>query len=286
MRPRLPAAQRSGRLAVSLTTWFFLPELGMSRYEVLSRSSACAVRLPSEKGSRGARGERPWAFLTSQHVTHPFRYPAYYSAPEHAFVHLLCEADVKHTLEIRDVATGRPLVTGHAASALGSTRRDVALVTLSQQSLFMAQARAAGCLPVELELARFAPGEGAELQFAGHTRVAVSDLGGGGGGEAEDGGGEHAPEDEDGFRLVPYSVPGVLLARSPAQVFAHTGTTLELGMCGGPVMDGDGACVGVVEGIVPSEEGSGGRSQLSGAAVFVEIGDLRELMVSTLNGMH
>jgi hypothetical protein len=52
--------------------------------------------------------------------------------------------------------------------------------------------------------------------------------------------------------LRPHVVAGAFLVRSPAQqCFARTEELLEIGMCGGPVLDEAGKCVGVIEGVVP-----------------------------------
>jgi hypothetical protein len=110
-------------------------------------------------------------------------------------------------------------------------------------------------------------------------------------------------DDEDGNTLIPRSVPGHIFVRSGVQVFAKTGTILAMGMCGGPVLDEQGYCVGLVEGVVPvapasageqqpaSEQGNGSgvsdkaRSLLAGCAVFVELPELHKLHleVSTRN---
>lgn len=292
--------KHAGRHCVSLTTWFFQPELGMTKYEVLSRASACAVNLPSGSG----RNDTRWTFLTSQHVTHPFRYPQYYAEPEHAFVHLLGEGDVRCTLEVRDPRSGAPLVVGHLERAVyGSPRRDVSVVRFpdgASQAAFLSAAAGVGAPVLPLALALVPPRETAGLTFDGHALTQVGSQVGVGEGapphaRPPPGGDEEVSlgrEDGDGCTLVPTTVRGRVLVRSGRQVFAQTDALLEMGMCGGPVLDEAGTCVGVVEGIVPVPGGGGvaaqqppssglsdkARGVLGGAAVFVEVDELRVLL--------
>jgi hypothetical protein len=101
-------------------------------------------------------------------------------------------------------------------------------------------------------------------------------------------------------RLLATSVPGKLLGKSKQQTFCKTTTTLEFGMCGGPVTGlrpgGSSYFAGLVEGIVPKQftaasrtSSASGRpsipngslqeitSAMAGAAVFIEAADLQEL---------
>lgn len=104
-----------------------------------------------------------------------------------------------------------------------------------------------------------------------------------------------AEEGGEDVRMMPLTVPGTLLARSSAQVFARTDMQLEMGMCGGPVLNAAGECLGLVEGIVPAltaseraeaaaaAAGSGSvslkaRQLLAGSAVFVECDAIRDFL--------
>ncbi|RYE84818.1 MAG: hypothetical protein EOO65_01605 [Methanosarcinales archaeon] len=119
-----------------------------------------------------------------------------------------------------------------------------------------------------------------------------------------DDGAAQATTDEEETLLIPCDVPGRILGRSDRQVFAKTAACLEMGMCGGPVVNARGEVVGVVEGIVASPTSATSlvgaetaaaastsairaatqtkrsvtetaASLLAGAAVFVECDDLR-----------
>lgn len=93
--------------------------------------------------------------------------------------------------------------------------------------------------------------------------------------------------------LVPQRVHGSVLGRSARQVFARTSVTLEMGMCGGPVMDAStpNSCFGIVEGIVESDgiRASGAAAEqesiqqkaqalLGSAAVFVEAAEIADFL--------
>lgn len=83
---------------LSLTSWFFHPEIDMKGWEVLSRSSATLVR-----SKASTPGMPKLHVLTSQHVTHPWKYPQYYPPEQFGFVHILSDEFVKCTVEVRDV---------------------------------------------------------------------------------------------------------------------------------------------------------------------------------------
>jgi len=51
---------------------------------------------------------------------------------------------------------------------------------------------------------------------------------------------------------LPTVVSGSVLGYTPhGQAFASTESVLEMGMCGGPVLNAAGKCVGATEGVVP-----------------------------------
>jgi hypothetical protein len=79
--------------ALSITSWFHSPLVTMgSSHEVLSRASCFAVRNLTSR-----------YIVASQHVTSPFRYPAYYPEETHGFVHVLEPEDVRLSIELRGI---------------------------------------------------------------------------------------------------------------------------------------------------------------------------------------
>lgn len=59
------------------------------------------------------------------------------------------------------------------------------------------------------------------------------------------------PDGEEG--VVPTAVRARYVARDGARLFASTAVPCAMGMCGGPVVDENGDCVGMLEGIVPDD---------------------------------
>lgn len=284
MTPPFPAGLPLAR-ALALTTRFYHPAVQMRGWETLSRASAFLV--PASPEVTAAAGLR-WHVLLSAHVARPFLFPHYYDPARYPFVHVLGEDDVRCSVAVArgdsggggGGAGGLPLRPGIRVHP----HRDVAVGHLEDEDALAAAAAAAGVALAPLALAGDPAGEGAPLAFFGHV---LRGAGGGGGGDDE-GGGELA--------LVPHHAHGRLLARSPRQTFARTpGEVLEMGMCGGPVVGDDGACVGLVEGVVPSPApgagGGGGAGEapappgeetpqrkaarlLAGAAVLIDAPDV------------
>jgi hypothetical protein len=265
------------RRALSLTSWFYHPDVaGMTDYEVLSRASAFAV-------TSSSRAQPRLHIVASQHVTHPFRYGRYYPAERYPFVHALSEDHVRCTLESR-----RP--SGETERQLRLRRRmrthpdrDLALGQLLESDA--PQFEGLGLEPLVLDDRPLREGE--PLAFVGHVvrEDASSAAAAAAGGAAST---EGQPR--------PHSVAGTFVARSPAhQCFARTEELLEIGMCGGPVLDEAGRCVGVIEGVVPQPATAAeldGRRQadesprertarlLGGCAVFIGAEEVARLVAA------
>ena len=87
--------------------------------------------------------------------------------------------------------------------------------------------------------------------------------------------------DHDIAVSVPRDVEGLLKLRSDLQTFCRTAVVLEMGMCGGPVTNAVGECVGIVEGVVPSQlppAASDAMKAVAGHAVFIEAETLAEFV--------
>ena len=82
-------------------------------------------------------------------------------------------------------------------------------------------------------------------------------------------------------------------AKDPDLLLAETEIVLQAGMCGGPVMDINGRCVGVVEGVVQNiGDGTEGQEKprdnvdgtlKDGLAAILPTATLEELMVDVLD---
>lgn len=287
--------------ALSLTAWFRVPEF-MPHYEVLSRASAFAVRTSAEDEV---------TLVSSRHVSHPWLHQAQYY-PDKPWLEHVHDDHIRYSVEAYD-GDGRhddPVLTWPLTRwTKPHPRLDLAALRVANPHAFQAAMAAAGLRLCVHGVAEERPDALVPLLFHGHVTRPHPQR------EGVDG--EVPPELEelrhaDAAQLqaavpvaalpttqLPQRVAGHVVARSDRQVFAHTEgeTALEMGMCGGPVVlaagcgaagaDGDGdcvSCVGVVEGTVPDDVGSGGalsdatRQLIAGTAVFVEVDDLREFV--------
>jgi hypothetical protein len=237
---------------LSLTAYFKSAALGVHSYEVLSRASAF---LTTHAGSLHV--------VSSAHVTHPFAFPHYY--PDKDFLSALGPDDLRYSVEVRDAASGAALQSARLPALRPLARHpvsDVSALALpgGGGGALLAALGGAGPAAAPRALVAARPGDGAPLLVHGHFLLPRSDGAG-----------------EDTSALLPRVVAASLLGRSPAgQCFLRTSEVLEYGSCGGPVVDSEGAVVGLVEGIVPQAAPAGGGVQarasqlLGGCAVIVE----------------
>ena len=245
---------------LSLTTYFKSASLGVKTYEVLSRASAF---LATHGGALHV--------VSSAHVTHPFAFPHYY--PDKDFLAALTADDLRYSVEARDAATGAALRSAKLPALRPMARHpsaDVSALLLpggGGAALLAALGGALAASPRALIAAP--PKDGAQLTVHGHFLLPSTDEAG-----------------EDTSALLPRLVAAALLGRSPAgQCFLRTAEVLEFGSCGGPVVDGEGDVVGIVEGIVPQAAAQGAGSVqarasqlLGGCAVVVEARAIEEAL--------
>lgn len=111
------AASAARRHFLSLTTYFFHPDIEMKTWEVLSRGTATLLTPPPAAGA--PQQQQLLLLLASHHVTHPHRFPQYYPRDDFAFMQLLEDKHVRCSVELREVrACG--------AERRGPTRRPLA----------------------------------------------------------------------------------------------------------------------------------------------------------------
>jgi len=252
------ASELSGLLqrCYGVSSWYKAPEFGVEGWELLSRASAFLLPLP-ESPLSGTGGSRV-VVVTSAHIVHPFKFPKYYPESEHPWLHLLTPDHVRTKFEVRDSR-------GALLSALPLRKQvwahptlDVALALPKSGEELLRHISAAGREPHVTSLAlkplpllqdqNHLP---IHTHFVGHTLL---------------------PETEEQDQ-VPTVMSGILLGGTgDGRAFARTWDpsspneprALEMGMCGGPVLDKAGECVGCVEGVVSS-----GPPMLQGSAVII-----------------
>ena len=116
---------RGKKVAVSISTWFRVPEEGMTEFEILCRASAFLVR------SKNPKYPAKFHLLTASHVVAPWRFPKYYPDEWLRYVN---QNHTQYTLEIRD---DHGVMLG-TASILGNTlhhcTRDLAVLHLEDEA--------------------------------------------------------------------------------------------------------------------------------------------------------
>ncbi|KAF1313811.1 hypothetical protein FI667_g17000, partial [Globisporangium splendens] len=248
---------RSARHAVlSLTTTFRLPHEGMSDMEYLSRGSAFLLT-PSRSASPPplpvAKGGE-LVVLTCQHVACPWLFPKYF-ADKWDWLQHVSEEFVQHSLQLLElppvqVTSSEPqnqqqqqqLFIPRVIQEIPLQRhvrlhptRDMAMLSLDDAVADTDWDQFA--FDWNLELLSLQPAvskPGDVVLFTGHKQIpnnvlATNDIG-----------------------QYPKEVVGQFVGQSQqGQAFAWSDEILEEGMCGGAVVNADGDCVGLIEGIVP-----------------------------------
>ena len=227
----------------SLTSWFCLPEQGMTGFEVLSQASAIAVQLDDD-------GHCP-VFLSSCHVMMPWKWRNYYPQP---WIEFLRPEATRYSIEVRDAYSGVILSTHELDrdTLRAHPSRDVAAISLDANAVDAYTASGHALNPVVLSPEPL--GFDTEVTVAGHS-IVEDDL--------EEGSTQlrvQLPDAQHGCNLV---------TRTEMQAFLKTKHVLTEGMCGGGLFD-ENVCYGVVEGIVPRTVPA-----LAGCAAFIESPELR-----------
>ncbi len=192
------------RLAYGLESWFFLPDQGMTKFEILSRGSAFLTPWTTSPGRLHV--------VAPAHVTHPwrFRHFAALATREFDWLDAVGEEAVRVVLSVREMNTGRllakvPLEQGGHVHPDGI---DLAVFAMCDEQDNVQRLEQAGLpvLPLELE-----DGDG-NVVLVGHEKKS----------------------DE---ALVPCSLNGVVVGRDGSTVAVETlGAVTQMGICGGPAL--------------------------------------------------
>lgn len=214
----------------SISSWFRLPEQGMDDFELLSRASGFLIARQDCK-------EEAVHIVSSAHVVHPFAFPNYYPVEEHAWLKFVNENNVLTKFEIRERTGGEVIFSMdlHEKVFRHDTRDVCVLHPENQQEFLKALRDIPGHTTREhiLQLENDeAAREKSDVMFVGHQIIEASG----------------ALQEQ-----LPTVVGGRVLGCTPhGQAFASTDSTLQMGMCGGPVLNASGLCIGATEGLVPA----------------------------------
>ncbi len=236
------------RHSCRLVVDFSVPELGMKGLELLNRATAFPVSLTSRKQSN----QFGVGFVTSGHVVAPWLFPKYhneamewlqYVHEEHCTYSLIMDGGAKKIV-VQDIRL-------HKSSDIALLVPEDAYVMPDEQ---------------EVKLRENGLQDDEACTIAGY-QVEVDD-------DREEG-----SRNEDECLQLPFLVSGACSARTPHQTFVITPESLNYGMCGSPVWDDSGLCVGMIEGIVPP--GAPGEfKMLQGHACLIDSPEIEVCVVS------
>lgn len=276
------------RYALSISSWFCIPDQGMKDLEMLSRASAFLVKAKNRLHDFGQKktmsDERKIKYLslkdsayhivTSSHVIAPWRYPKYYSQE---FIKYVNETHTYYTIELRNEDGTFITQTELIPRSFHHSERDVAILHMDDESNAMKTLESLELQTLELLDNSVNLRAGDNLIFHGHDVR---------------GGDEFNNYNSDDRKPYPCTVNGHYYYKTISQSFSKTEPVLTDGMCGGPVLysnNGDKSKVcGMVEGIVPTNHPDDG---LKGLAVFIDskiitkfIDDVEQGIVEPLYG--
>lgn len=300
---------KNRKLALSLSSWFCVPEQGMKDFEILCRASAFLV-----KSKPAANFASKYHVLSVSHAVAPWRWPKYY--PDE-WIQCVNEKHTHYTVELRHNNGQFMTQSDLLPISYHHATRDLAVLHLDNEAEVLKILQDVG---VETGLAAnaslpgfdidalFLPSTGQALTFYGHAvDFPPLEQGNFSGNISSSGSGSSSNGTFEGFEdrrvPLPREVSGVMTGRTGAQSFAQTSSVLVDGMCGGPVVvKGDSGnssnsgnssrvgnsnsssvpqLVGLVEGIVPTTFPD---EQLQGQAVFVEFPEILQFLSSIEDG--
>ncbi len=214
----------------------------MKYLELLNRATAFPVSLTRRKQS----SSNPFGvgFVTSGHVVAPWLFPKYhreamewlqYVNEEHCAYSLIMDEGAKK-IAVRDVRL-------HNSS-------DIALLVPEDANVAPDETK--------VKLRENGLQDDETCMIAGY-QVEVND-------NTEERNSRDVP---DTRQQLPFVISGACSARTPHQTFVITPELLNYGMCGSPVWDDNGLCVGMIEGIVPPDA-PGEFKMLQGHACLID----------------
>lgn len=191
------------------------------------------------------------AVLTCQHVACPWLFPNYF-ADKWDWLQHVSEAFVRHSLQLLEVPHNADAAVVSAAPKVlldlpldqrvwVHGERDVAMLELADGHVLETPEVSELLHLLKLLSGDCSPGD--SLLFTGHQQL------------QQEGGSDVDRELQRAMEAIgqyPKEVAGQFVGKSPrGQAFARSEQVLEEGMCGGAVLNSEGGCVGLIEGIVP-----------------------------------
>ena len=167
---RPPVRTSSARFALSLSSWFCVPEQGMKDMEILCRGSAFIVR------SQTPSFLRKYHVLTASHVVAPWRFPKYYPDEWLQFVN---EKHTHYTVELRHDDGVFMTQSELLPAAIHHVNRDMAVLHFENESVVTDLMEAVGITIADLHDNNTPLTPGELVEFHGHEVEMPSSFGGG-----------------------------------------------------------------------------------------------------------
>mmetsp|Transcript_30734 Transcript_30734/g.98860 ORF Transcript_30734/g.98860 Transcript_30734/m.98860 type:complete len:288 (+) Transcript_30734:207-1070(+) len=245
------SSSNAKHLSYCISSWFRIPEKGMQEFEFLSRASGFIVKTGNWEGGQKSKGVL--RIIASAHVILPFQFPNYYPVEQYEWLHSIGRENIQARLEIRKPNGEIKFSTVLANSYKTHHIRDLAALRAEDDDELISQLSSIQnddgtphdhFIFHDLRDTSLCPRD--EIVFHGHRLIHTED---------------HSQAQE------PCVVPGSFIGMNDRQqCFARTQSVLQMGMCGGPILDSNGSCVGTVEGIVADTA----PPHLRGLATFVD----------------
>eukprot|EP01125_Pyxidicula_operculata_P015235 TRINITY_DN5155_c0_g1_i5.p1 TRINITY_DN5155_c0_g1~~TRINITY_DN5155_c0_g1_i5.p1 ORF type:complete len:171 (+),score=12.51 TRINITY_DN5155_c0_g1_i5:31-543(+) len=87
------------RKSLALTSYFMLPEQGMTKWDVLSRGSVFFVKSNAKR--------KKLHVVSAAHITHPFSFPRLYPPAQYPWLQFVREDAVHNFIQLREIGTGK-----------------------------------------------------------------------------------------------------------------------------------------------------------------------------------
>jgi len=216
----------------AIYSYFCLPEQGMEKYDVLSRASIIIIPTTFKK-NEVPNFPCKYHILAPAHVTHPWLFPQYYVKEHYPWLSFVTEKAVINKLNIRKQKNGQMIFeTNFKKKYYLHPKKDLILLHINDEENVINQVSALG-IPWSSLFLNINIAEGDPVTLIGHElQTKTDDI------------------DSTTERLIPTWTYGKVSLMNNKQGYISTPTPIQMGMCGGPVINKDGNCVGIIEAVV------------------------------------
>mmetsp|Transcript_28560 Transcript_28560/g.37391 ORF Transcript_28560/g.37391 Transcript_28560/m.37391 type:complete len:288 (+) Transcript_28560:301-1164(+) len=236
------------------SSWFCIPEQGMKEYEILSRGTCFYIsKRLKEKEKADTTYQTNRLFLTCAHIVAPWKWPNYYPEEWLQFVN---ESHVKYTMDFHKPEIGTTRIVFDNVEL--HPTRDLAILSVDGNDE-LTSTLASICKTHDqpfldpVTLMKDKEAINSKVSVMGYE---VKDLESLDNSDLQDlpqlnDDQINGKEMEDNRLQVPFMTEGLLKCRIGSQTFVEPRHPVNDGVCGGPVVNTEGKCIGMIEGSVP-----------------------------------